>query len=201
MLKNQLRILNLFRKDIFLKTSILQLAKKLNKAYPKVYEAIKYLEKNNILKSEKIGSSNIISLPLTIQSIAQLSFLEEQEAMEKKLPNYEKLMSIREISQYLLIVTGSYAKGKATKSSDLDLVIVIPDHEKAIDIQKLVENITLLFYPKIHLYVFNNKDIIEMLLDEKENYGKEIFKSNIILKNAYIYYELIREAIKNGFNG
>jgi predicted nucleotidyltransferase len=198
--KNQILILNLFRKNIFLKSSILQIAKKINKkSYQRVYEAVKDLEKKKILKLEKLGNTNLISLSLNSYSISQIAFLEEQEAIRLNIPNYEKLMSIKEISQYLIIVTGSYVKEKATKTSDLDLVLVIPNDQKAIDIQKLVENLTLVYHPPIHLYVFNNKDFIEMLLEKQENYGKETFRNHIILKNAYIYYELIKEAIEYGF--
>ena len=200
--KNQIKILNLFRKNISLKASILGIAKKINKkAYQRVYEAVNDMVKKNILHSQKVGGSNLISLELTKSSITYLAFLDEQEPMVKKIPNYEQIISIKEASRYLIIVTGSYAKGKAKKNSDLDLVIIIPDTEKSFDIQKLIENLTFLFYPRVHLYVFNNKDFIAMLLDKKENYGKEIYKNHIILKNAYIYYELLKEAIENGFKG
>ncbi len=200
--KNQTQILKLFKKSPFLESSIREIAKKLGKkSYQRIYEAVKELEKKKILKSKRVGHSNLASLDLTSQAISFLSFLDEQEALSKNIPNYDKIMSMKEISQYLIIITGSYAKNTQTKSSDLDLVIIIPDNQKAVDNQKLVENLTLLFRPKIHLYVFNNKDFLEMLLDKKENYGKEIFKNHIILKNAYIYYEILKEAIENGFRG
>jgi len=199
--KNQAEILNLFRKNVLLKINILQLTKKLGKSYQRVYESVKKLEKRNILKIDKLGNTNLTSLLLSRESILYLSLLDEQEAIKANLPNFNKILEIKEISQYLILVTGSYAKAKQTKASDLDLVIVIPNNEKAIEIQKLVENLTLTFYPKVHLYVFNNKDILEMLLERKENYGKEIFKNHTILKNAYIYYEILKEAIKNGFSG
>ena len=128
-------------------------------------------------------------------------FLDEQEAIAKKIPNYEKIVAINEISPFLIIVTGSYAKGKETKKSDLDLVIIIPDNQDVLQIQKLVENITLLFIPKIHLYVFKRKDFLEMLTDKNENYGKEIFRYHYILKNAQTYYEILKEAIEHGFKG
>jgi len=199
--KNQAGILNLLRKDVFLKTSILQIAKKLGKSYQRVYESVKKLENEDILKIDKVGNTSLVSLLLTRNSILHLSFLDEEEAMQKKLPNFNKIIEMGEISQYLIIATGSYAKGTATKSSDLDLVLVAPNNEKAIEIQKLTENLTLTFYPRMHLYVFNNRDFREMLLDKKENYGKEIFRNHIMLKNAYIYYELLKEAIENGFKG
>jgi len=197
--KNQTEILNLFRRNIFLKISILQLAKKLKKSYQRMYESVKKLEKRKILKIEKLGNTNLISLILSRESILYLSLIDEQEAINSNLPNFNKLMEIKEISQYLILVAGSYAKAKQTKSSDLDLIIVIPNTEKAIEIQRLIENLTLTFHPKVHLFVFNNKDVLEMLLEKKENYGKEIFKSHIILKNAYVYYEILKEAVENGF--
>jgi len=200
--KNQIETLNLFKQNIFLKCSILQLSKKLHKkSYQRIYEAVKNLENMNILDLKKIGNANQISLKLTNQSISQLAFLDEQEAMKKHIPNYDKIMSFKELSNYLLIVTGSYAKGTAKKGSDLDLVILIPNGQNAMDIQKLAENLMLLFHPPVHLYVFNNKDFAEMLLDKKENYGKEIFRNHVIIKNAYIYYELLKETLEHGFKG
>ncbi len=200
--KNQIEILNLFRKNIFLRASIREIAKKLNKkSYQRVYESVKNLEDRKILNIDKIGSSNIVSLDINNSSVRYLAFLDEQESMGKKIPNYDKIINLKEISNYLLIVAGSYAGGKATGRSDLDFVIVAPDNQNAFEIQKLAENLTLLFYPKVHLYVFNNKDLLEMLLDKKENYGKEIYRNHLILKNAYIYYEILREAQERGFKG
>jgi len=195
-------IMNYFRKNSLKKISILQLMKSLKKkSYQRIYEAVKSLENQEMIKSEKIGNINLISLYLTRQTVIKLSFLDEQEAIAKKIPNYEKIVAINEISPFLIIVTGSYAKGKETKKSDLDLVIIIPDNQDVLQIQKLVENITLLFIPKIHLYVFKRKDFLEMLTDKNENYGKEIFRYHYILKNAQTYYEILKEAIEHGFKG
>jgi len=200
--KSQLEVLNLFRKNPMLKTSILQVNNALKKkSYARVYDSVKAMETAEILRITTVGKSSIAELNLNRSSIPYLSLLDEQEAIESKMPHLEKLLAIKEISQYLLIVTGSYAKGAQKKTSDLDLVILVPDNEKAIDVQKMAENLTYLFHPPVHLYVLNYKDFIEMLLDKKENYGKEIFRNHIIFKNAGIYYELLKEAIENGFKG
>lgn len=199
--KNEIEIINSFRKNPFLKLSILQLMKTLkSKSYQRIHESVKALEKDKILKITKQGNSNQIELQLSPNSLSHLSFFDEQQAIKSKIPHFEKIVSLKEVSYYLVIVAGSYAKGTQNKSSDLDLVVFIPDNEKPIDVQKLIENLTLSFHPKIHLYVLNNKDFIEMLTDKKENYGKEIFKNHIIIKNAHIFYELLKEAIERGFN-
>lgn len=198
--KNQIEILNLFRKNIFLKLSILQIKKKLKKkSYQRIYDAVKELEKNRTLNSEKIGNTNLISLMLTPNSISQLSFLDEQEAFSKKIPHIKKILGFKEFLDDIIIITGSYAKGKTTEKSDIDLVIMTK--EKAFKKQKLLENLTSLFKPEIHPIVITYKDFIEMLLSEEENYGKEIFKNRLILRNLTRYYQLIKEAIKNGYRG
>src|SRR3989344_4208282 len=194
--KNKLEIMNLFRKNIFLKANIREISKRLNKkSYQRIYDAVKELEKEGILKLERVGKSDVVSLELNNKSVLHLSYMDEKEALGK-IPNYDKLMNLKDISNYLLIVTGSYAKGNTTKSSDLDLVIIVPDNQKPIEIQKQVENLTLLFRPKIHLYVLNDKDMIEMLLYKKENYGKEIYRNHLIIKNAHLYYDIMREILE-----
>lgn len=198
--KNQLKILNLFRKELFLRASIRKIMKKIeSKSYQRVYEAIQILIAKKILISEKLGNINLISLNFSRETFINFSYLDEQEG--NKIPNYSRLLEIKEISDYLILATGSYAKGNAKKNSDLDLVVIIPDKEKAVEIQKLIENATMLFVPEIHLYVFTKKDFVEMLKDKRENYGKEIIKNKVILKNAQIYYELIKEALQDGYKG
>jgi predicted nucleotidyltransferase len=200
--KSHEEMLKLFRKDVFLKCSILQLQKKLGKkAYQRVHDAAKELEREGILSIEKTGNSSMVSLLLSPKSVSNMAFLDEQEAEDKKLPNYEKIVSIKELSNYLIMVTGSYASGKQKKSSDMDIVIVIPGNEKPIDVQKLAENLMVLYYPPVHLYAFIRGDFMEMLLEKKGNYGKEIFKNHLILKNARTYYEIIKEAAEHGFKG
>ena len=48
-----------------------------------------------------------------------------------------------------------------------------------------------------HYITFN--EFKEMLLRDEENLGKQIFRSHKVFFNADIYYQLIKEAHKNGF--
>jgi len=99
----------------------------------------------------------------------------------------------------VLLVTGSYAKSTETKKSDLDLVLITKD--KAFEKQKLLENLTSLLLPKVHVVVITQKDFIDMLLDKKLNFGKEIFNNRLLFRNTARYYGLLKEAIENGFRG
>jgi len=197
--KSQLQIMNLFRKDIFLKKTIREISMLLKKDYPNTYNAIIELEKEGFIKIEKIGKSKVCSIELNQKTISLLSFLDEQESFETKIPNINKILDFKEFNEDIILVTGSYVIKKQTKASDIDLILIVK--EKAFEKQKLLENITSLMIPKIHALVFSYKDFLDMLKDKKPNLGKEIFNKHLIFRNAINYYNLIKEAIENGFRG
>lgn len=197
--KSYVEILNLFRKNIFLSKTIRELSFLARKDYPTVYRAIKELSEGNIIKIKKAGNSKICEIALSLEAISILSFLDEQDALSRNIPNIRKILEFKEFLDDIILVTGSYAKCKANNKSDIDLVIIT--REKAFNKQKLIENLTALFLPRIHPVVITYKDFISMLLDKNANFGKEIFNNRIIFRNASHYYELVKEAIENGFRG
>lgn len=197
--KNKKEIIELFRKDIFLKLTILQIMKKLKKkSYQRIYESVKEFEKENILSISKVGQSSLVELGKSHETAIILSYIEEKESMSKKIPNLKDLLNISEFSDDILIITGSYAKGTQTKNSDIDFAVITK--EDAFKKSKILENRTLTFHPEIHPIVFTQKDFKEMLLSREHNLAKEIFKYHIIFKNSRRYYELVFEAVKNGFS-
>lgn len=197
--KSYIGILNLFRKNIFLSNTIRNLSLLVKKDYPTVYKAIKELSQKKIINIKKIGNSKICEISFSSEAISLLSFLEEQEALSNNIPNINKILDFKEFIDDIILVTGSYAKGKQTKKSDIDLIIITK--EKAFNKLKLLETLTALFTPKIHPIVITYQDFIKMLLDKKANFSKEIFKNRLIFRNATRYYELLKEAIENGFKG
>ncbi len=54
--------------------------------------------------------------------------------------------------------------------------------------------------PQGHPYVFKKSEFLEMLTNNDANYGKEIAKNNIVILGGQAYFQIIHEAIKNGFN-
>ncbi len=197
--KSQKEILEIFRKDIFAKKTIREISLEIKKDYPGVYNSVKELSKDNIIDIKKIGKSSLCELNLNPKTISILSFLDEQEAFSKNIPNIDKILEFNEFLDEIIIVTGSYASEKQTKKSDIDLVIITK--EKAFEKQKLLENLTSLMIPEIHAVIMTQKDIKDMLHDKKPNFGKEIFKNRLLFRNASRYYQLIKEAVENGFRG
>jgi predicted nucleotidyltransferase len=189
--------MNLFRKNIFLKKTIREVSILLKKDYPNTYNSIIELEKERFLKIEKIGRSKLCSVEINQKTISLFSFLDEQESFEINIPNINKILDFKEFNDDIILVTGSYALGKQTKESDLDLILIVK--EKAFEKQKLLENVSSLMIPKVHALVFSYKDFVDMLLDKKPSLGKEIFNKRLIFKNTTKYYNLINEAIEHGF--
>ncbi|MGV8163125.1 MAG: nucleotidyltransferase domain-containing protein [Candidatus Nanoarchaeia archaeon] len=195
--KNEIEILEVFRKDIFLKKTIREIAMLLKKTYPKVYDAVKKLEKRKVMSLEKVGGSSLCSIRFSKEAISFLSFLDEQEAFSKNIPNIEKILEFKEFYDDIIIVAGSYAMEKQTTKSDIDIVVITRD--KVLQKQKLFENLTLTFHPEIHPIVFSYENFKEMLFDKHETFAKQVFKNKLIFRNTERYYLLLAEAIENGF--
>src|SRR3989344_2820460 len=138
--KNQTIILNLFRKNIFFSPTIRGLSIKLKREYPRVYDAVKDLEVKKILSLTEVGKSKVCQLSLNHESISYLSFLDEQEAFGKKIKAMSEILGFKEFIDDVVILTGSYASGKQTSKSDLDLVVITKDD--AFNKQKLLANMT-----------------------------------------------------------
>lgn len=198
--KNELRVLELFKNNIFLKTTILQLTKILkNKNYARIHETIIKLKNKKILNIEKIGNSSLVQLSFSNESISLLSFIEESNAFSKNIPNIEKILDFKEFQEDIIVITGSYSGGKETKKSDIDVIIITK--EDAFKKQKLLENMTLSFHPVIHPIAFTQKDFMGMLLSKESSLGKEMFNNHLVFKNAENYYRIIKEAVEHGFKG
>ena len=197
--KIQVEIMNIFRRNIFLSKTIREISIIAKKDYPNIFNAVKELSERNIIKIRKVGKSNLCELSLSKESISFLSYLDEQEALSIKIPLLYKILEFKEFLDDIILVTGSYAKKKETKESDIDLVFITKNN--AFNKQKLLNNLTSLFLPKYHVIVITYKDFIDMLLNNELNFGKEIFNNKLLFRGAERYYELLKEAKEHGFRG
>lgn len=176
--------------------SINDLAKKINLAYPYVYDSINNLERNGLVTVKRIGKSNL----------CQIHFEHPEElalaAMEKSKEFLDRHLSIRNLTVqlkealadelYILLLFGSYAKSMATKTSDIDLFFIIRDEKNIEPFRKKVKNaLSKLDYP-VEFEVSTMEWFYEML-GNKTTVGREIFKANLILHNAESYLYLVKK--------
>lgn len=202
MLKNTHKILALFAHQPwkrFTFKEVKRLSGSTSESY--VYSTLKGFVKESILRQEHAGNVLLYSPDNSRKAIAYLAAAEHHEAWNtKRIPHkdMERLMSHVPTASYTFIITGSYASNTQKKGSDIDVVIIAHEPKR---IHAELDHLCELAIPPVHLHAFTETEFTQMLLDNKENYGKEIAKNNLILTGAETYFELLLEAIQHGFNG
>jgi predicted nucleotidyltransferase len=206
MLKKEYELLKPFVEKPWLKFTFKQVkeySKKKSKSY--TYNVLGKFVKEGILKEENAGNVNLYHLNLNYTK-AQIyaGIIAEYTAWNKKHIPYDDindLLSKIPTSFFIFAVTGSYARNKQTKGSDIDIIVICDDCTEPKKIYAELRHACEMNIPKIHLYVFKKSELLEMLLSDKANYGKEMINNNIIIYGGAEYFKILCEAIKNGFNG
>ena len=143
------------------------------------------LEKEKILKSKIEGKNKYFSLNL--ENIHTKSYILQAEInkLDKFLNYYPQFkIFLKSINTNIpIIIFGSFAKLKADKNSDLDLLVLSKDEQKFSN--------HLLPY-KIHSINLSESSFKKALI-EKELVVKEIEENHIILNNPSSYVNIIWE--------
>jgi predicted nucleotidyltransferase len=171
-------------------------------SYVTVHKLIPLLAKRKLIKQERKGKANLISIDFEQAALEKLSsaILSEKSALIKKYPKLAVL--VREIEGalsrefYILLLFGSYAKGKPKNESDIDFLFIIPDR-KNIEIYRDKINKALKLYPalKKDFNIVSIKDFIDML-DQKYSAGREAFQYGLVLFGAEPYYAMVKTHVR-----
>lgn len=185
-------------------SEIQKLSGKKSKSY--VYSSLEGLEKDGLIISERVGKRALVYKLKLDSPFAQnyWGFLKEYESKATlKFPMriIENIRAKMPTPFFVMLVTGSYARGKQNKKSDLDVVIICNDDSDRKKINKELTHIAEMSIPPVHLYVFTKDEFLEMLLNDKENYGKEIARNCLVFFGGAVYYSILEDAIKHGFRG
>jgi len=174
------------------------------KSYAWVFNSAKEMEKEGIILKEKMGMLSCYRINLeSADSINAAAQAEAEKFKEAKLPKnaIDEVMNAVPLNYFTLLVTGSYAKGNEKKSSDLDIIVIVENNRDKKQTESAITAKCEILEPRVHAYVFSEKDFLEMLTSEEMNYGKMAAENRIIAFGAENYYKIILKAVKNGFNG
>jgi len=172
--------------------SIKGIATKLNTDYKNTFQAIKDLEKLNLISKTKIGNINLIKIKLfPNKEIISLEYKRTKEFLSKNLKIKLVKKYIDELNYPFLIslVFGSYAKATKIKSSDIDICIILDNKEKSKELHNKLNLLSL----KLEIQEFTTKEFISMIEKKENNLGNEIVKNNILLYGIENYYNLIEK--------
>lgn len=173
--------------------NILKLSKEVRMDYKNVHSIIKRLEKESLVALESFGQSSRVKL---LQKPHPLLF--EAEYNRRKVILKDKNLSIvlsdfkRALKSkfYILLLFGSYAKKKQTKTSDIDLLFIVPNGKEEL-FEKETAPIAKSLPLPIHHLVFSEKQFLGMIAAKEPNVGQEALKNNIVLYGFEAYYELM----------
>lgn len=156
--------------------------------YKSAYYALKKLEKEGIVALKHSGNTTLCSFNRIFNESV---FIVEYERRREFLKDKNFLVVYNDLNKanvpFIALIFGSYAKGKETKHSDIDLLIITEDI-------KPIGQILSRFPLKIHTTDIRYKDFIEMLKSKEFTVVSEAIKRNIILIGIEEYYRVVENA-------
>jgi len=158
--------------------------------YKSAHTAVKKLEKQGIITLKKTGNTTICSFS---GKFNKKVFQAEYERREKLLKNKnfkvlkEKLDSLK--FPFIALLFGSYARGNATKGSDIDILTVCEKGR-----EKYIERAISLLPLKTHLTTIDCEEFLNMAKSREFTVVSEAMKNNIILVGIEDYWRLIENA-------
>src|SRR3989344_785494 len=174
-----------------------------SKSHHYAYEALEKFSAKSIIKKEMRGNTNIYKInentkELDYFALAELSIKEKSKHLPLKV--IQQIQAKIKGSYYTLLITGSYAKNKQTKNSDLDIAILIPNEKakKPFEIALKEGELTI---PEVHGFVFTEEEFYQMLINNEFNFGKECAKNHILIYGLEPYYKILLRGLQNGFKG
>lgn len=188
---NTLRIINYLGKNLRKSFTMHELSKLVRIPYASFYRTVQRL--SDLLDIKTIGKSKTVCLKTSnpiLKAHLTVSSDEERKEFLQKQPVLKKITSELNTSE-VVVLFGSYAKGKETGRSDIDLLIINKNGRKSLSFSKY----ELLFKKKINPLFITEKEFKKMLNDKEENVGKQALTNHIILNNPEAFWGVVFNGI------
>jgi predicted nucleotidyltransferase len=201
--KTQLNIFQAFSKRPFAEYTRKEIKKTLNqKSNNLLNSTINLLKKEEVLIEKKVGKSGLLTLnfknSLTFYYLALYNSSKIKQDVKLSIELLKKEI-LEETSFYSIVIFGSYAINKQKKKSDLDIAIFIPNKINQKQVEALTNSAKLKSVINLDIYIIFESEMIEMLINNEENLGKQIVRKHIAIYNPTIFYEIINRGINHGF--
>ncbi len=188
-MKTELKIIRNFIENRKPKT-IREIAQQIKADYKITHTAVQRLVEKRILKAETVGKSSLCELDKQRYSVEV--YEAENERRDDILKNgnikqlYKEITSKIDTGFFVLLLFGSYAKGRQTRTSDIDLLFI--SNKK--NFEDRVSSILSLLPLKTHALTFTEEEFIRMKDAKKPNVVHEAIEHNIILYGIEAYYRV-----------
>lgn len=176
--------------------SVRQINKIIKSSYALTHKSINTLAQKGVIVTEKMGNSLLCHFNLSAdpQATAVFSQLQAQQFLQEAKFGFliDEIKTKLSDSLYIMVLFGSYAKGMATKDSDLDLLFVIQNESDIEKIRKKINAVLSTTKIKIEFEVITVEWLLKMFA-EKQSVGREVLEGSIALHGAEQYYTLVRK--------
>ena len=156
--------------------------------YKSAYIALKFLAKEKIVDLKKLGNNTSCTFN---NNFNDLVFKAEYLRREDLFKNKDFLIIQKRLSElkfpFVALLFGSYARGTAKQSSDIDLMTIGGN-------EKEIQNAISLLPDNIHLTHVSYESFIRMVKSKDMSVVSEALKKNIILIGVEEYYRLLNNA-------
>ena len=199
-----LKIMALFRKNIDKGMTILEISKKLKIGYRPAYNHLISMEELEIVNIQKIGNSKQCHLNLKNEKcrllLTEVDMQKREEIYKNKiLKQILEELTTKIIEKFIsnihsIILFGSYAKGKARKNSDIDLIFIVSNiKNKRLrkEIERECASYQYSHNIKISPIITDIKEFKIMLKAKELTVGKEARESGVPIYGFEQYWRFI----------
>ncbi len=188
-LSTQEKVTLVFLENFGKEFTIREMSKAVGVDYKSVYLSIDALNKSGILEKRKAGNSMLCKLG---KKFNRTIYGVEEYRKKELLKNGDIRVLYNEMKKlatpfYIAMVFGSYAKAKATKVSDIDMLVVADNKE---GMEKGLDAIIVPMPLPVHLLTFTPKEFLQNL-SQGNTVVNEAVENNIILYGIEAYYRLL----------
>jgi len=186
----ELKIVGLLMRNRGKKFTINEIALNLGEFYSFVHRIVNKLSDEDVISMEKAGRSYLCSLNLDsekMRALVQLSEIERKNEISKELGLVldDFISSVRGKNLYAAVLFGSYAKGTATKKSDIDILLVCMPGLKA---DKAAKDIYAKYGREISPVIMSPDDFRK----QKDDFLiKDIVKNHYVLCGAEKFVNMV----------
>ncbi len=193
-MKLELKIVDLLARNTERKFTINGIAKSLKEYYSFVHRTVNRLIKDSVITKEKAGKSYLCSINLGSEktvALMQLSEIEKKNEFynsnkELKVILEDFVKSVESINNPISIVLfGSYAKGTATKESDIDILLIIKIKS---GIDKVTKEAYAKYGKEVNTVVMTSDDLKKQ---KDKALIKEVIKDHYVLHGVEKFVNLV----------
>lgn len=96
---------------------------------------------------------------------------------------------------FTMIVFGSHVKGSASKRSDLDILLIIPNKEMEGDVSSAIGSVTRISPMGIHDVILTTEEFTQLLREKKPNVAWEALDNRIVPYGAEPLFKMLEEVL------